>query len=666
MNEKERLLLKLLVEREHDFVTSQEIATALFVSDRTVRNYIKRMKEETIEHGGEIVAKQGQGYYLKITNKEKFKLFYQKEVMNNVIPKDSLDVHESKERQYYILNKLFFDQNIYTAEDFSNELFVSYSTITNDLFEIKKQLKKYQLTLHNKMKMGVTVVGDEQYKRNFMMNYFFMNRLLDNFHMFSAYSSLLGELPMNEIIIIVLDECREEQISITDFMISNIVLHIGLAIMRLENGFVIENKMIDIEKSSREYKTALRIIKRLKKDLKVDFPPSEANYIAIHLQNKFATAEILQRTDYTENDIQLQLLTALKEFDKETGFDFSKDQNLLNGLMQHFTPLLARLQNKNYIHNPLLDEIKQKYQQILEYTIHIFSQIPILKDYEINEEEWAYIAIHIIAAVERFFNNQKAKVLVICATGLGSSQVLKMRIENELGSKLVVEKVLGYYEINEEALENIDLIISTIAIPTESYLIPVVHVSVFLGQNDIRKINEELSRIQDLGKVRQKLILETNKTKKESLSLIQKCFHESLFVKFDKKVEKNEVLHALADQISIYENNNIKKELLEQLESREKYGSVAFSEDFAVPHPLQAVTDKALVAIVVAPEGIYWDEDHPNIRLVLLSSPDKTNTVRIERLNQLFVSIIENQEFCENLIMSSTYEQWIDIFIHSI
>ena len=67
MNEKERLLLKLLVEREHDFVTSQEIATALFVSDRTVRNYIKRMKEETTEHGGEIVAKQGQGYYQKIT-----------------------------------------------------------------------------------------------------------------------------------------------------------------------------------------------------------------------------------------------------------------------------------------------------------------------------------------------------------------------------------------------------------------------------------------------------------------------------------------------------------------------------------------------------------------------------------------------------------------------
>ena len=108
MNEKERLLLKLLVEREHDFVTSQEIATALFVSDRTVRNYIKRMKEETTEHGGEIVAKQGQGYYLKITNKEKFKLFYQKEVMNNVIPKDSLDLSfiDKLEKIGYVKSKI--------------------------------------------------------------------------------------------------------------------------------------------------------------------------------------------------------------------------------------------------------------------------------------------------------------------------------------------------------------------------------------------------------------------------------------------------------------------------------------------------------------------------------------------------------------------------------
>lgn len=663
MNEKERLILKLFVENQQRFLTSRELAAALLVSDRTIRNYLQRMKEILVANGAMLIAKQGYGYQIVIEKKEQFLEFYQQETTEPVLVKESHEIHEAKERQYYILNRLFFENKCYTAEEFSNQLFVSYSTITNDLFEIRQLLKKYQLNLRNKTKIGVEVLGEEQNKRNFIMNYFFMNRLFDNFHMFSAYASLLDEVPMNEIIIIVLDECREAQLPISDFIIANIVLHIGLAIKRIQSGFPIEEKAIEIEKKAIEYQTALKILERMKASLGVEFPIAEAHYIALHLQNKLAATQIYQKAQCNEEQIKQQLLTTLKAFDQERGFDFSADQNLINGLLQHFTPLLARLQNHNTIQNPLLREIKQKYRQIYELTVHYFSQMPIFKEYQVSEEEWAYVAIHLVAAVERFFNNRKARVVVVCATGLGSSQVLKLRIEHELGSKLMVNQVLGYYEINLANLEDVDLIISTITLPKEKYPVPVVSVSVFLSEEDIRKVNGELTRLQGLGQIRQKLILASHETQQEKIALIKKCFRPELFFVFQKHLGKEALLTYLAAQIETYEGREIASELLHQLKEREKYGTVAFSPSLAVPHPLEAVTTNAFVAVAVVPKGVYWDEEHAAIELVLLSSPDKGKQVRIEQLNQLFVSIIEDQNFKNQLVNSQTFEEWLTNFI---
>lgn len=663
MNEKERLILKLFVENQQRFLTSRELAAALLVSDRTIRNYLQRMKEALGVNGATLIAKQGYGYQIVIEEKEQFFKFYEQEIMDSALVKGNHEIHEAKERQYYILNRLFFENKRDTAEEFSNQLFVSYSTIINDLFEIRQLLKKYQLNLYNKAKTGVEVFGEEQNKRNFIMNYFFMNRLFDNFHMFSAYSSLLGDVPMNEIIIIVLDECREVQLPISDFIIANIVLHIGLAIKRIQSGFPIKENVIQIEKTAIEYQTALKILARIKVSLGVEFPIAEAHYIALHLQNKLATTQIYQKTQYNEKQIKQQLLAILKTVDQETGFDFSVDSSLINGLMQHFTPLLARLQNHNTIQNPLLREIKQKYQQIYELTVHYFSQMPIFKDYQVSEEEWAYVAIHLVAAVERFFNRRKARVVVVCATGLGSSQVLKMRIEHELGSKLIVDQVLGYYEINLANLEEVDLILSTITLPQEAYSVPVVSVSVFLSEEEIRKVNAELARLQGLGQVRQKLILANNETQQEKRELIKACFRPELFFVFPEALDKDTLLNELATQIEAYEGRKVASELLYQLKAREKYGTVAFSPSLAVPHPLEAVTTQAFVAVAIVPKGVYWDENYPAIELVLLSSPDKGNQVRIEQLNQLFVSIIEDQEFKNQLVSSRTFEEWLTNFL---
>lgn len=236
---------------------------------------------------------------------------------------------------------------------------------------------------------------------------------------------------------------------------------------------------IAFDEDSIEYQTALKILARIEQAMGLTFSSEEADFIALHLKNKITAKTIFQKADATEAEIRSQLLETLKAIDQDTPFDLEHDTILIDGLMIHFIPLLTRLQNNSSIENPLLEEIKSQYPDLYELTVNYFSKMPIFSSYRMTEGEWAYLAIHITAAVERYFNDQKTHVLVICATGLGSSQMIKNRLEREFGSRILIEKVISYYEIAEQDLSQIDLVISSINLGNIVLNAPIVNVSVF-------------------------------------------------------------------------------------------------------------------------------------------------------------------------------------------
>lgn len=61
MKQKEKLLLRYLIDHRKEYVTSQRLASELLLSDRTIRNYLQRIKELVEENGGKIIAKPGYG-----------------------------------------------------------------------------------------------------------------------------------------------------------------------------------------------------------------------------------------------------------------------------------------------------------------------------------------------------------------------------------------------------------------------------------------------------------------------------------------------------------------------------------------------------------------------------------------------------------------------------
>ena len=66
--------------------------------------------------------------------------------------------------------------------------------------------------------------------------------------------------------------------------------------------------------------------------------------------------------------------------------------------------------------------------------------MPALKNYTINEDEWAYLALHLMAALKERAAH-KLHALIICATGYGSAQLLKNRVVSEFGKNITVVSV---------------------------------------------------------------------------------------------------------------------------------------------------------------------------------------------------------------------------------
>ena len=564
LSKRETQILKLLFDHKHTYLTSQEIASGIDVSNRTARKYLHLLEDALKQESlATIEAKQGNGYQLKIEDARRFDEFYLEEVKSQMASKDITTIQESNDRQYYILNRLFFEQSTVYVDAIADELFVSRSTISNDLVEIKKLITPYQIELQSKSNKGIFIVGNEQNIRHFIMNYFFMERLHDNLFAFSMYANLLEGISVEEIVIIVLDECRESQLKLSDFIVYNLVLHIGLAIKRIQNGFFMDIQApISFDEDSIEYQTALKILARIEHAVGITFSSEEADFIALHLKNKITAKTIFKKADATEEQIRAQLLETLKAIDQDTPFDLEHDTILIDGLMLHFIPLLTRLQNNSSIENPLLEEIKTQYPDLFELTVNYFSKMPVFKSYQVTEGEWAYLAIHITAAVERYFNEQKTHVLVICATGLGSSQMIKNRLEREFGSRILIEKVISYYEIAEQDLSHIDLVISSINLGNVVLNAPIVNVSVFLGKDDIQKINHEISSNKGSHFVAGRKESDRKELVEEQVELIERSFKPDLFYFVGEHSTKDAVLKELISKIEAVEGTDLQENFL--------------------------------------------------------------------------------------------------------
>ncbi len=662
ITKKEKMLIKLLVEHKDQFVTSSELAKQMNLSDKTVRKYLNQLTDLLQLHGGGLESKPGYGYLFRIIDQKKFAIFWYQDVSAKNKFTDVTQLEETSDREHYILNKLFFENATLSLTDLYQQLYISKTTLLTVLTEIKKLLLPYQLKLEQRDNQ-LSIIGEEQDIRHFMMDYFFSDKLEEGLSAYVNGSFLEDEINIAELTIIVLDECREAQLKLSDFVIHNLVLHIALMVKRLKSGYQLQLFPISSAiQNSKESLVAMKILERVQEVMHVSFPIEEANYIALHLAVK--QSALLERVHSATNeettDLEKIIKPALGCLDHSMGTDFVHDKVLLKGLIAHLTPLMYRLDNHIQLANPLLEDVKNNYPEIFTLTKEAFTPIPLFKNYQISDDEWAYIALHIMAGFERFTNSKKIRCLVVCATGYGSALMLKNRLEREFAGSMKIVDVISYYEITEEKLKGIDVIISSISLSNLLFPTPVVHVSVFLNHEDIVKIRSFID------KENYPLVVASEEAKNNPIVKITKVFDNVFsserFMIFNEEISREEVLNQLIDSLN-EDNLNFKSQFIEQVALRETYSTIVFGNHVAFPHPTVPLSFHEKIAVAICQKPLKWNKDHQDVRFVILMSPSKDRNENIKIISPMLVDFVEKINKQQEILAKPSFDEFRKVFL---
>lgn len=656
MNQKEQNLIKYLLENQDRYITSQELAAEFSLSDRTIRTYINKLKPALQVHGALVQSKTGHGYQLEIIQRGTFDLFLKQQEVGTIIRGESSQVMEIEDRQNYILNKLLLEDAVLTFEGLSERLFISQSSVTKDVNEIRDRLRDYHLIIQSKTGTGFWVEGLEQEKRHFIMDNFFGKNYRNPLKEHISNSDLFTDITFEELTIIILDEAREERLKLSDVIIQNLVLHLSLAIKRIKEGFELTHSGISIDETNeKEYQVATKIMNRVEANLDIQFPKEEIGYLTLHLM-----AKSNQTPNNKSEKIHQSLTQMIQEMSLDIGINLMDDYQLYNGLLEHIKPMLVRLDKSISLRNPLKEIIKKNYYDAFELTKKHMEPMKIFDSYLINEDEWSYLSLHVMAAIEKNKNTRKLQVLIICATGYGSAQLLRNRVNNEFNNSLNVVDVLGYYELNEDSLANIDLIISSINLSSVLFKVPVIHVSVFLNNQDIEKIKNETKiigiRIPVNKNVRHSLI------NKKGSHYVNEHLLENYFKVYTQLVTKEEVLLDLLAQLNQDEDPNYIKQMITQIKQRENMGQTIFSDSIVVPHPAKPIGITTKMAVGIITNRMNWGQSE-TIQFVFLISPSYIENEGITYLTKTIVKLVDDLDTQQAILNDPNFNNFQNHFL---
>ncbi len=622
---------------ENKYMTAETLAEELNVSSKTIRNQLKSMNDIMSRYGVTVESKHGAGYRLVVESEEK-RSQLERQIQNQEFKHSSIP-NSSNERVGYLLEFLLNSDDFVKLDALSELLYISKTTLTANLKKVERMLNEYHLKLIRKPNYGIRVEGREFDRRLCIAGMVARKvRILER---------LSGDQDVTEEIQWIQD-CIQNILSRYDYTISNVayqnlILHIQIAIMRMRSGHYVpsaENGQDQLHDKT-AWQMAEEILSRVRVKFHVEFPASEINYIAIHLEGKKTMLRTLSPEESEENLVinqeisdlvDLMLLAVYDAFK----FDFRNDLELRMSLSQHMVPLTVRLKHDLKLTNPLLKEIKERYS--LAYTMATTACVILNFKYHttVREDEIGYIALLFALALERRQSEiQKKNILLVCASGQGSAQLLLYRYKTEFGPYINKIRACDVGRVGEQDFSDIDYVFTTVPIPVK-VPVPIQEVEYFLKSSDIWAVKKTL-----MGKMD---------------SPVLDLYQEELFLPHQNFADKEEALRVMCTYVC--DRGLAPPEFLGSVQAREAVAKTAFGNSVAMPHPIEVLGDHPFVCVATLDHPIQWipDDQESMIQAIFLVSVANYGNLDIQKFYQVTARLLLDDISIKELIKNQTYE----------
>ncbi|WP_237458344.1 BglG family transcription antiterminator [Pontibacillus yanchengensis] len=682
MTGRERKIIEFFLENE-EVLSIKDIADTLEVSTRTVHRDIKGVEEVLQQFDLKLEKLSGQGLRIEGTKEAK------QQVKQTVYQQKIID-YTPEERQVIILSRLLEAGDPVKLVVLANELGVTVATISNDLDKIEGDLVSSELQLIRKRGYGVQLEGEEAKIRE-VISYLIMEHM-DELDFLTFLQQNMGDYTedsLNKVseqllglvnkeklkaIKIHVDEVRKRlTYHLADNAYVGLVVHLALALERIQKGETIgmNQEYLNTLKSSKEYVIAEHLINKLAHTFDLSIPEAETGYITMHLMGAKARYNQGQLLEHSSLSIAFKAKQLIATVSKRMGVNLNKSERLLNDLVVHLKPSVYRLQQKMEIHNTLTEQIERDYPELF-YTIeaslhHVFPQ------FQFPKEETAFVVMHFASALLNVENTRGLRVLVVCASGIGTAKILAAKLTKQFKEIEEVEHH-SLFDLNQIDTKEYDLIISTVGlVEYEDY----VQVSPILPKQDIHKIEHAIRRVQLTGQITRNNSQSVEKEEEDetlqairmSIESVQRYANtisqllNGIMVQNITAPNVELTIEKAADQLQKAGIIKEKSPVVQHLMDREEIGGLGIPDThLALFHARSDAIDQASFSIHIIDEPLTlkgMDNEDMSVHTVLLMlAPKNMHQEGLEVLSFISSLIVEDEE-STNVLESKDEEKMI-------
>lgn len=632
LNQRQLEMIIELFEHPNNYMTVAYFAEKQQVTVRTIQNDIKRMKDELEKTNCiDFQSLSRKGCRIVIKESEEFRIL--KDYYYHQF--SSCSTNYQNERINEILLLLLNQYRAISLYNIENTIFVSHSTLLNDLKQIEIILDKFHLELmHSSNK--VIIDGSEVNKRLCIME---QNLITNTLNIFS------GEDKKNDVMEkiknVLIEVFVSFQHSITEVALNNLILHIYVALQRMQKWFFISPSDLEFtEQLDLEKKISSKIFQKISEIFLIRIPDTEIDYFALYIKGQGN----LNESDVISKETDDLVLGALMEIRDVCGIDLTDNIKLQIAMSLHIAPLIVRIKYDMQLKNNLVDYIKQNFPQGFDIATYFATYLQKILQKHVIEDEIAFIAIYLYTGL---LEHQKAggtkRVLVISQMQRSENILLRQTLLNWFSSEIAELSFVSPENVQPEDIEKYDIFLTT---EKGNYYDKGIafYINHFPNHQDYLNL---------------KLAIDGFKSIEDITSIFYK---DLFFVRYDTKRE--DVLCHLTEHATKYfhmEESVLKAAVFQ----RENMGSTFFGNNIAIPHPIAAVSSDSFVAVVELPQAIEWDKNKNMVNLVLMVCIGKNNAKAFQVWNYLSM-VLANKHFTKKLIAVPTYENFIGLLKETI
>ena len=517
MNKRSREILSQLITKTEysQTISIQDLAEMFKVSSRTIRYDIEQIND-----------------YLKENHLQPLNLGKQGVINTQA---DITKARESLSEEGFYSFKLSREERVcfsavmmicsddyITLSEIADQLFVSRSTIIQDLEHIKSFFRERHLYVLSHSNKGLLLEGREIDKRNLLIDMIQSeNSIFKAEPIFQHLTQCLSKnlkIDLEDISMIEKIINEAEHIYgrfLTDQSFVQLRNYFQLSLYRLRKAHYVE---YGDDKNSK-WDMAKGMIDQIQQFIVKEIPDTEIYYVASVLNRM----KYIKKTTSNKEIVNMQVITRnfIQKISKDIHRNLQGDYIFYENLINHLESTFSTLGDRFAI-NSVVDEILQRYPEVKQATernVYVFEEYVGRK---LSEEEIAYIVVHICAAIERNKNETvRYSVVLVCNGGIGTSQLLLARLEKFF--HLDVIDIIPAHDIENMNMDDVDAVISTISL--EGKGIEYIQVDPLLTDEDCIRVGEKLSKIHP--KVSEKeTISEENQDSLKSLETIKDILEE--------------------------------------------------------------------------------------------------------------------------------------------